>query len=215
MSEPLLSIRDLVTVFGAGPGRVTAVDEVSFEIRRGEMFGVVGELGCGKSATCRSIVRLFGGAQARIVRGAILFEGRDLVALDDREIAAIRGSGIAMIFQDPMTSLNPTMRIGRQIEEAVRRHQRVGRRKAKAEAIRLLERVGVPSAGQRRGGLASRTLRRDAPAGHDRHGASRAAAAPDCRRADDGARCHYPGSNPEAHSGAQAGIRDERAARHP
>ncbi len=149
MSEPLLSIRDLVTVFGAGPGRVTAVDEVSFEIQRGEMFGVVGESGCGKSATCRSIVRLFGGARARIVRGAILFEGRDLVALDDREIAAIRGSGIAMIFQDPMTSLNPTMRIGRQIEEAVRRHQRVDRRKAKAEAIRLLERVGVPSAGQR------------------------------------------------------------------
>ena len=149
MSEPLLSIRDLVTVFGAGPGRVTAVDEVSFEIRRGEMFGVVGESGCGKSATCRSIVRLFGGARARIVRGAILFEGRDLVALDDREIAAIRGSGIAMIFQDPMTSLNPTMRIGRQIEEAVRRHQRVGRRKAKVEAIRLLERVGLPSAGQR------------------------------------------------------------------
>ena len=149
MSDALLSVRDLVTVFDAGKSRVTAVDEVSFEIRRGEMFGVVGESGCGKSATCRSIVRLFGGARARIVRGAIHFEGRDLVALDDREIAAIRGSGIAMIFQDPMTSLNPTMRIGRQIEEAVRRHQRVGRRKAKAEAIRLLERVGVPSAGQR------------------------------------------------------------------
>src|SRR3954466_7287266 len=149
MSEALLSIRDLVTVFGTGPGRVTAVDKVSFDIRRGETFGLVGESGCGKSATCRSIVRLFGGARARIIQGAIVLEGRDLVAFDDHEIAAVRGSGIAMIFQDPMTSLNPTTRIGRQIEEAVRRHRRLGRRETKAEAIHLLERVGVASAGQR------------------------------------------------------------------
>src|SRR5437763_1864360 len=147
--EKLLAIRDLLTVFGEADRRVVAVDRVSFDLHRGEMFGLVGESGCGKSATCRSIGRLFGGARARIVRGSILFEGRDLVPLDDREIAAVRGSGIAMVFQDPMTSLNPTMRVGRQIEEAVRRHHGFEGRKARKEAVRLLDKVGVPSAGKR------------------------------------------------------------------
>ena len=149
MIEPLLSIRELVTVFGEGAGAVTAVDGVSFDIRRGEVFGLVGESGCGKSATCRSIVRLFGGAAARIAAGSIEFEGRDLATLGASELRAVRGSGIAMIFQDPMTSLNPTMRIGGQIEEAVRRHQGLDRRKAGQETIRLLEKVGVPSAERR------------------------------------------------------------------
>jgi len=149
MIEPLLSIRELVTVFGEGAGAVTAVDGVSFDIRRGEVFGLVGESGCGKSATCRSIIRLFGGAAARITAGSLEFEGRDLATLGASELRAVRGSGIAMIFQDPMTSLNPTMRIGGQIEEAVRRHQGLDRRKAGQETIRLLEKVGVPSAERR------------------------------------------------------------------
>ena len=151
MIEPLLSIRELVTVFGEGAGAVTAVDGVSFDIRRGEVFGLVGESGCGKSATCRSIIRLFGGAAARIAAGSIEFEGRDLATLGASELRTVRGSGIAMIFQDPMTSLNPTMRIGGQIEEAVRRHQGLDRRKAGQETIRLLEKVGVPSAERRVG----------------------------------------------------------------
>src|SRR6185369_13840168 len=149
MIESLLSIRELVTVFGEGAGAVTAGDGVSFDIRRGEVFGLVGESGCGKSATCRSIIRLFGGAAARIAAGSIEFEGRDLATLGALELRAVRGSGIAMIFQDPMTSLNPTMRIGGQIEEAVRRHQGLDRRKAGQETIRLLEKVGVPSAERR------------------------------------------------------------------
>src|SRR5437868_501048 len=144
--ETLLSIRELKTVFGSGAHAVTAVDGVSFDILRGEVFGLVGESGCGKTATCRSIIRLFGGAPARIVEGSILFEGRDLAKLEDRELVRIRGSGISMVFQDPMTSLNPTMRVGRQIEEAVRRHHGFEGRKARKEAVRLLERVGVPSA---------------------------------------------------------------------
>ncbi len=146
--ETLLAIRDLVTVYGRGPGAVTAVDGVSLEIRRGEVFGLVGKSGCGKSATCRSIVRLFGGARAR-VSGEILFGERNLVALDDRALAGIRGAGIAMIFQDPMSSLNPTMRIGRQIDEAVRRNQGLAGAAVRAETLRLLDRVGVPSAHSR------------------------------------------------------------------
>ncbi len=147
--ETLLSIRDLVTVFGKGENAVRAIDRVSLDIGKGEVFGLVGESGCGKSVTCRSIIRLFGGAPARIESGAILFDGTDLVKLPDRELARIRGSGIAMVFQDPMTSLNPTMRIGDQIDEAVRRHQNLGRRETRQETIRLLDRVGVPSAAQR------------------------------------------------------------------
>jgi oligopeptide/dipeptide ABC transporter ATP-binding protein len=146
--EPLLDIRQLVTIYGRGSGAVTAVDGVSLQIRRGEVFGLVGESGCGKSATCRSIVRLFGGAPAR-VSGSILFEGRDLLALDARALASVRGSGIAMIFQDPMSSLNPTMRIGRQIDEAVRQNQGLSGADMRAETVRLLSRVGVASAASR------------------------------------------------------------------
>ena len=147
--EKLLAISDLVTVFGEADGRVVAVDRVSFDVHRGEVFGLVGESGCGKSATCRSITRLFGGAAARIESGSILFEGTDLVTLSDRRMTQIRGRGIAMVFQDPMSSLNPTMRIGIQIDEAVQRHRGLPRRDVRAETIRLLERVGVASAARR------------------------------------------------------------------
>jgi oligopeptide/dipeptide ABC transporter ATP-binding protein len=147
--EKLLAIRDLLTVFGEADRRVVAVDRVSFDLHRGEVFGLVGESGCGKSATCRSITRLFGGAAARIESGSILFEGTDLVKLSDRRMMRIRGRGIAMVFQDPMSSLNPTMRIGKQIDEAVQRHHGLPREEVRAETIRLLERVGVASAARR------------------------------------------------------------------
>jgi oligopeptide/dipeptide ABC transporter ATP-binding protein len=147
--ENLLAIRDLVTAFGEGDRRVVAVDRVSFDIHRGEVFGLVGESGCGKSVTCRSITRLFGGAAARIESGSIVFEGTDLAKLSDRRMMEIRGAGIAMVFQDPMSSLNPTMRIGNQIDEAVQRHHGFSRKDVRAETIRLLERVGVASASRR------------------------------------------------------------------
>lgn len=144
-SSPLLQVANLVTRFGA----VTAVDNVSFDIRPGEIFGLVGESGCGKSATCRSLIRLFGGASAEIAGGSILFQGSDLARLDSRAMEDVRGNRIAMIFQDPMTALNPTMRIGEQIAEGVRRHRGLKGEAARREVITLLESVGVTSAASR------------------------------------------------------------------
>jgi oligopeptide/dipeptide ABC transporter ATP-binding protein len=142
---PLLQVSDLVTVFETPHRRVTAVDGVSFTIGRGEVFGLVGESGCGKSATCRSILRLFAGAPARIARGAITFEGIDLLGLGETEMNRMRGARIAMIFQDPMTALNPTMRVGAQIAEGLRRHRGLGARAARQAGIELLAGVGMPS----------------------------------------------------------------------
>jgi oligopeptide/dipeptide ABC transporter ATP-binding protein len=148
-TEPLLSIEGLVTRFHGQDQAVTAVDSIDLELRAGEIFGLVGESGCGKSATCRSVMRLFGGAAAEIAKGRILFEGIDLARLEERALEDLRGSRIAMIFQDPMAALNPTMRIGEQIAEGLVRHQRLGRRQALKEAAALLTSVGVTSAARR------------------------------------------------------------------
>jgi peptide/nickel transport system ATP-binding protein len=148
-SVPLLSIEGLVTRFRGQGQAVTAVDSIDLELRPGEIFGLVGESGCGKSATCRSVIRLFGGAEAEIAHGRILFEGRDLARLEERALEDLRGSRIAMIFQDPMAALNPTMRIGTQIAEGLMRHRRLSRRQARKEAIALLTGVGVTSAARR------------------------------------------------------------------
>jgi oligopeptide/dipeptide ABC transporter ATP-binding protein len=140
---PLLSVRNLKVRFGAGPGAVTAVDNVSFDIAPGEVFGLVGESGSGKSATCRSLIRLYGGSTASLPNGTILLNGRDLTRLQDDELSDVRGAEIAMIFQDPMSALNPTMRIGEQIGESLQRHQGLSRRAARQEALQLLKAVGV------------------------------------------------------------------------
>ncbi|MFC3073631.1 ABC transporter ATP-binding protein [Shinella pollutisoli] len=142
----LLSIRDLVTEFESPSGTARAVDGVSFDVAPGEIFGIVGESGCGKSATCRSILRLFGGAPARIAGGRILLDGAgDLAAMRERELAQVRGRDVAFIFQDPLTALNPTMRIGRQIGEVIRRHRDVTRAEARDAALQLLRDVHVTS----------------------------------------------------------------------
>lgn len=143
VANPLLSVRNLEVRFGAGSSAVTAVDDVSFDIAHGEVFGLVGESGSGKSATCRSLIRLYGGSRASLPRGTILFNGRDLTRLRDDELSDIRGAEIAMIFQDPMSALNPTMRIGEQIGESLQRHQGLSRRAARQEALQLLKAVGV------------------------------------------------------------------------
>jgi oligopeptide/dipeptide ABC transporter ATP-binding protein len=146
---PLLDVRGLSTRFPGHAGRVvTAVDGIDFEIRPGEVFGLVGESGSGKSATCRSIIRLFGGSPVEI-EGNIVFDGRDLVPLRERDLEEVRGSRIAMVFQDPMTALDPTMRIGDQIAEGLIRHRGLGRAAALAEAIDLLARIGVTSPAER------------------------------------------------------------------
>ncbi|WP_102961465.1 ABC transporter ATP-binding protein [Mangrovicella endophytica] len=142
----LLSVQDLVTEFAGPSGTARAVDGVSFDIQPGEIFGIVGESGCGKSATCRSILRLFGGADARIAGGSIRLDGAgDLAAMPERALGHIRGRDVAFIFQDPLTALNPTMRVGRQIAEVIKRHRRVSWREARAMALQLLRDVHVTS----------------------------------------------------------------------
>lgn len=142
----LLSIRNLVTEFEGPSGRIRAVDGVSFDIQPAEILGIVGESGCGKSATCRSILRLFGGTRADLVSGEIRLEGvGDLAAMSERGLSKVRGRDISFIFQDPLTALNPTMRIGRQIAEVVQRHKGLDRHAARLAALQLLKDVQVTS----------------------------------------------------------------------
>jgi peptide/nickel transport system ATP-binding protein len=139
---PLLRVRGLVTSFRTGSGVLRAVDGVSFEVPRGCTIAVVGESGCGKSVTALSILRLIG-APGRIEAGVIELEGRDLIGLSEREMRDVRGNQISMIFQEPMTSLNPVYTVGWQIIEAVRLHKKTSRREARARAIELLRLVGI------------------------------------------------------------------------
>jgi len=139
----ILDIQGLSTVFESKNGPVKAVDDVSITLFRGEQFGLVGESGSGKSATCRSIIQLIPSPPGKIVSGSILFEGHDLLKMSRREIRAFRGAEISMIFQDPMTSLNPVMSIGYQVAESLREHKKISRRNAREEALRLLRLVGV------------------------------------------------------------------------
>jgi peptide/nickel transport system ATP-binding protein len=141
----VLEIRDLVTEFRTDDGWVRAVDGVSFDIAPRTTLGVVGESGCGKSVTALSIMRLVASPPGRIASGTIRYAGRDLLALRPAEMRAIRGNRIAMIFQEPMTSLNPVFTVGEQVAEAVRLHQRKSRREARAIAIEMFRRVGIPS----------------------------------------------------------------------
>ncbi len=144
MAPPLLEVRDLKTQFKTPEGLVKAVDGVSFELHAGETLGIVGESGCGKSVTALSIMRLVP-RPGRIVGGQVLYEGRDLAKLSDKQMQEIRGESIAMIFQDPMTSLNPVFRVGWQVSEPLLMHRAMGQTKALDEATAMLGRVGIPS----------------------------------------------------------------------
>ncbi len=144
MAEPLLKVRNLSTYFFTDNGIVKAVDGVSLDIHRGEIVGLVGESGCGKTVTALSIMRLIPSPPGRIVSGEIWFEGVDLLKLDDDGIRSIRGHKIAMVFQEPMTSLNPVLTIGRQLTEPLEVHLKMDPRQARARAIELLEMVGIP-----------------------------------------------------------------------
>ncbi|PDV97273.1 ABC transporter ATP-binding protein [Candidatus Chloroploca asiatica] len=146
---PLLEVRNLETHFHTQDGVVKAVDGVSFHVNRGETLGIVGESGCGKSVTSLSIMRLIPSPPGKIAGGQILFDGEDLLALSDEEMRHIRGNRIAMIFQDPMTSLNPVLTIGRQITESLELHMRLSRKEAYNRAGELLHMVGIPSASKR------------------------------------------------------------------
>jgi oligopeptide/dipeptide ABC transporter ATP-binding protein len=144
-AAPLLSVRDLVTGFDTDDGRVRAVDGVSFDVYPGRTLGIVGESGCGKSVTALSIIRLLPQPMAHIERGQILFEGQDLASVDYDTLHKIRGRRIGMIFQEPMTALNPSHRIGRQIAEPLSLHLGLRPREALERAVELLRELGIPS----------------------------------------------------------------------
>jgi oligopeptide/dipeptide ABC transporter ATP-binding protein len=141
---PLLSVRNLVTSFHTDAGVVRAVDRVSFDVPRAATVALVGESGCGKSVTALSILRLVAGPPGRIESGEIELEGRDLLRLSEREMRDVRGNLISMIFQEPMTSLNPVYTVGWQIMEAIILHQRKARKRARERAVDLLRLVGIP-----------------------------------------------------------------------
>jgi oligopeptide/dipeptide ABC transporter ATP-binding protein len=145
----ILEVNDLRTHFFTREGVVQAVDGVTFALEKGQTLGLVGESGCGKSVTALSIMGLIPKPPARIVSGSVLFEGRDLVQLKDRQLEEIRGKEIAMIFQDPMTSLNPTLKISTQITEVLRRHLDMPKQQARRRAVELLEEVRIPKAAER------------------------------------------------------------------
>ncbi len=145
----LLDVKDLRTYFETEDGVVKAVDGISFELKRGETLGIVGESGSGKSVANLSLMRLIPKPPGKIVSGEILFGGRDVLKLSPREVRDIRGKQIAMIFQDPMTSLNPFMRISKQLMEVTQLHLGHSKEQARAHAIKMLEQVGIPDARDR------------------------------------------------------------------
>jgi peptide/nickel transport system ATP-binding protein/oligopeptide transport system ATP-binding protein len=149
LAPPMLEVRDLRTYF-FGDGTVAkSVDGVTFEIGEGKTLGLVGESGCGKSVTSLSIMRLIQSPPGKIVSGEILFRGKDLLALSESQMRKIRGNNISMIFQEPMTSLNPVFTVGDQVAESFRIHQGLGRKEAFQRAIEMLDLVRIPSAAQR------------------------------------------------------------------
>jgi len=142
--DVLLSIRGLKTHFSTPAGIVTAVDGVSFDLKRGETLGLVGESGSGKTVTALSVMRLYAKPQGRIVAGEIVFDGQDITKMADRDMHTIRGNSISMIFQEPMTSLNPVYTIGRQIAEAIQAHRKIKTKEAWDIALDSLKKVGIP-----------------------------------------------------------------------
>ena len=144
----LLEVNDLQTHFPTRAGLVRAVDGVSFHLDRGELLGLVGESGCGKSMTALSVMRLIA-PPGRIVKGEILFDGKDLLKLSDPEMRQMRGDDIAMIFQDPMTSLNPVFTVGEQIAEALRLHRKMSRKEARQATVEAMREVAIPDPARR------------------------------------------------------------------
>src|SRR5919205_2679040 len=145
----LLEVNDLKTQFFTRDGVVRAVDGVTFNLEAGETLGLVGESGCGKSVTALSLMRLIPQPPGRIVSGQVTFDGRDLLKLKEDDMRKVRGNDMAMIFQDPMTSLNPVLTIGRQIGEALELHKGMDRSAARKRTIELLDLVGIPAARSR------------------------------------------------------------------
>ena len=149
MVEPLLSVQNLSTSFFTSEGVVQAVNDVSYDVMPGETLGLVGESGSGKSVSALSLLRLIPNPPGKIVNGEVWFDGEELMSVDDSRMREIRGNDIAMVFQEPMTSLNPVLTIGRQLTEAIELHMGMNRNQANERAIELLNMVGIPAAEQR------------------------------------------------------------------
>ncbi|MGB4444195.1 MAG: ABC transporter ATP-binding protein, partial [Dethiobacteria bacterium] len=149
MEQTLLNIENLKTYFYTDSGVVKAVDDVDLSIKAGTTLAIVGESGSGKSILASSIMQLIPQPPGKIVSGSIYFQNQDLLALPEKEMRQIRGNRITMIFQEPMTSLNPVFKIGRQVEEVIVAHRKVGKDEAKEQAIELLQLVGIPAAEER------------------------------------------------------------------
>ena len=145
----LLDVQGLTTAFMTGRGEITAIEEVSFSLKEGEILGIVGESGSGKSVTALTIMGLLPTPPARIAAGKVLFQGKEITKLSSREMQRIRGPGIAMIFQEPMTSLNPVFSIGDQIMETIKAHESLPAAALRKRAIDMLDKVGIPSAARR------------------------------------------------------------------
>ncbi len=147
--EKILQVKDLQVSFSTYGGEIQAVRGVSFDLHKGETLAIVGESGCGKSVTSQSIMRLIPEPPGKITGGEVLFKGEDLIKLKEPELRKIRGAHISMIFQDPMTALNPTLTIGEQIMEGIIQHKKISRTEAKKSALEMLDLVGIPSPQQR------------------------------------------------------------------
>lgn len=147
--DKLLEVKDLEVSFDTYAGEVKAVRGVSFHLDRGEALAIVGESGCGKSVTAQSIMRLIPSPPSRVKNGSITFNGKEILKLSEKEMQTIRGSEIGMIFQDPMTSLNPTMSVGKQIMEGLIKHRHIKKSEAYTEALKMLQIVNIPNAEKR------------------------------------------------------------------
>ncbi|MFP7733570.1 ABC transporter ATP-binding protein [Priestia aryabhattai] len=147
--EKMIQIKNLHVQFSTYGGQVQAVRGVSFDLHKGETLAIVRESGCGKSVTSQSIMRLIPTPPGRIISGSILFKGQDLTKLSEKKMRDIRGADISMIFQDPMTALNPTLRVGEQIAENIMQHENISKEKAKKKALEILELVGIPNPKER------------------------------------------------------------------
>ena len=149
MTDPVLQLEDLTVRFHLKRGQLTAIDGVTFTVHRGETFGLVGESGSGKTATARSVMRLIPIPPGEVVRGRILFEGANILAYSDQQMRELRGKKIAMVFQEPMSALNPVFTVGKQIADALRTNLAMSKKEAKARVIELLQLVGIPAPASR------------------------------------------------------------------
>ena len=198
-AAPVLAVENLCTYFDLRRGLVKAVDGISFTLAAGETLAIVGESGCGKSITALSLLRLVPSPPGRIAGGSVRLEGRDLVTLDEEAMRGVRGKDVAMIFQEPMTSLNPVITIGDQIAEAVLAARECDPATGLAEGRRHAASDAHPGARAARARISASAFGRHAPARHDRHGAGLQSESADRRRADHRARRHYPGADPRSH----------------